>query len=213
MGSKGRTAIRWLIVGTNNNGTVTALTVEDKAILETGKLLEDTTYVALSAEALEPYYFHYTSSSTNDINTNDYYISSIRTWIRANFTFETDYALNNDLISASIKSRSIKELYADIDEKDPVTSGKSIIADSNTESDKFWLLSEAEIYTLFENDKTISNYASASITTKDSSSCWWWLRSPSSYTKGARYVSSDGTIYSSDDANDNTGALRPAFQF
>lgn len=216
MGSKDDIGINWLIVGTNNNGTITPLTSEDETILEKGKLLADTIYVALSAECLERRIFNEsTSDHDGDIYPSDYALSDIRAYLRSIETsgFAGTYSLTSS--SITISSRKLSELYADIDKIYP-TSGKSTIDDSNKESDDFWLLSQAEVFTLFNTTKT-GNF-SASITTllgETSNTVSWWYRSPSPVSKfDVLCVGLDGGLRDGHGVDTTVGfGLRPAFQF
>lgn len=231
MGDKDGTAIKWLIVGTNNNGTITALTTGDKEILETGKLLADTTYVALSAETLTTQEFlsnsnhEYDSSTRINVNTktdyaslgvnaSDYYASDIREYL--NGTFKTSFELTDTIIK--VAPRSVSELYDNIG---TVSEGKISSKESVTGSDEFWLLSQAEVDTLFEENIIINSedykLASASITTMmgedNETTTAWWLRSPKS-SFYVYHVGDVGLLYIDYYVSNNTQcSVRPAFQF
>lgn len=231
MGKVGDEDIKWLIVGTNNNGTVTALTQEDKAILEKGKLLADTTYVALSAECITTQvflsssnysgpnssYVYVNTKSSSGVNANDYYESDIRDYLKS--TEDSGFAKTYSLKSPTIivEERKVEELYADMPLLNAPGSGKITGKTAVTGADKFWLLSVTEFNVLFK-DNINSSSASASITTDNNSkTASWWLRSPDhENSHRINYVGDSGFLYdgiSGKICSSTAMAVRPAFQF
>lgn len=220
MGESSGTALRWLIVGYMNNGVVTQLRTKDKVAFSKKMLLDSTDYVLLSETALSVgQKFKESNDSYDDgINANDYYRSNIRNFLTSTEStgFAEVYSLTNT--SIKIKARAVSDLYKDIkkqDEDEGHTVPGTLSSEFNGESDKFWLLSEKEIYAIFEVNKTITDYYSYSITTAgpgaSASYTNWWYRSPStSNTYDARRVYSTGHVRHSTDVSNTTMGVRAA---
>ena len=85
----------------------------------------------------------------------------------------------------------------------------------NDTQDKVFLLSIAEVNVLFNSADArkcqATAYAKAQgVSVDESSECWWWLRSPGSYTSGAAAVNSVGSLRDYGSAVDSgSGAVRP----
>ena len=133
---------------------------------------------------------------------------------KSNMVTDLNIDTQQDIIYNEIFARSLtNDLYADIEaSNNNATTGTevevpsvSVEGLSDTNSDKFWLLSVAEANTLFTND------GERDWNVEEQMLDIWWLRSPySSYTNFAYYVANDGSV-----SNNNVvvfDAARPAFQ-
>jgi len=92
----------------------------------------------------------------------------------------------------------------------------------NNTTDKVFLLSIPEVNKYFSSGEARkcapTDYAIAQGVYPDDiysvdgkGTCWWWLRSPGNYSKGAVGVVIDGSVYDSGDSvNRNNGGVRPA---
>lgn len=199
MGSKSGEPIKWLVVGKqDSNGAVIKLEDTDRQALSNGFMLASTNYCLLSEKGLEERNFN--SSSTNSkygTNANDYASSSIREYLKDDFT--KTYLISEEQTN-SIVARSIANMYAtdtirmsysddgkeyetEITPRTVPTSTTDVAIDET--DDKFWLLSQTEILTIFEDDTYICSdddfrvFMSGRTTMLDNTSvASWWLRSP-----------------------------------
>ncbi len=211
MGTYSGSAVRWRLVGVKESGAS-----------ETTKFTGSTAPSAGSVGTfiLETYA---TESKSFDANNSDYATSDIREYL--NGDYKTFLNLTNDATYNAIAERTVADMYTDIgwnhgghnSSYAPVEVYS--LTTSNTESDKLWLMSVVEVYTLLGGgaisaDGTISaTWTSVMAGTNwdaDNTSDYYWLRSPYPLNSTtAFYVSNDG-----DHKYFNIGfprAVRPAF--
>ena len=128
---------------------------------------------------------------------------------------------DNDIVYNHITARTLGDLYSNMYVYKS-TSGGSVtmpkgsslgwegaeITYSEDDTDKFWLLSYYEAYTLLSGNATTSS---------DTDREWgdyYWLRSPySSSSFTAYFVTTSGLLSSASAVHDNTNAVRAAFKF
>lgn len=222
MGSKDATAIRWLIVGYNNQGKLATLTNEDKAALAGKRLIKGKNYIALSAELLTTHAFLLENNykSINDIyvntkeaykdlgvNASDYYASDIREYLNSD-TFKNAFSLNDT--SIKVTPRPVSELYAG----KSVSIGKiCTISQVGDSKDDFWLLDRGEESKIFSADPYTCKLSVEKTTFLGGDySRPWWLRTP-------YYQYDDYAVWrvdynnSYDYATGSEEGVRPAFQF
>ena len=172
------------------------------------------------------------------VKANDYATSNVREYLKGNtvqraaakdsngtykaygtpVNFLTTYNLTNDPLYSRIQARTLASLYNEsaisgetAEMKTVPTSTTSTPVD--TTSDKFWLLSQTEMETIFVDDKSDNYYMSARTSVLgDTSAAYWWLRSPS-YNQpiGARYVLNIGDLHGNTVYRDTRG-VRAAFK-
>lgn len=182
--------MKWLVVGyastqsdvdSGNStfvGEMLKLTANDKTYLSAGVMLANKNYYLLSEKVLEKGLgdTRFIDGDTaaeekhaNGVSASDYYMSDIRNCIKTNLT--QCYIFTNRELNL-IQARTINSLYADIEGlhgwylfSSSYNNGFTLYNDitqiSDDEKDKFWLLSQAEMFTLFEVDKNNvgSNYS------------------------------------------------------
>ena len=211
MGTYNNSAVRWKLVGVDGakftGSSAPASGTTGTFILET----------LIDCNALN-YVFDETNYS------NEYATSDIRTYL--NGDYKTFLNLTDDATYNEITERSVADMYTDIGWD--VASGYNSsyaknavysITTSNTESDKLWLMSVAEVYTLLGGgtitDGNLSNDWSSVMALTDwdadnSSDDYYWLRSPRPVGFGdAFFVNYNGGC--SYNCVDFTRAVRPAF--
>ncbi len=158
-------------------------------------------------------------------SSNEYATSDIRTYLNGDYV--TKLGLSDDSTYNAIAERSVANMYSDIgwniysNDSSYAENAVYSITTSNTESDKLWLMSVAEVYTLLGGgtitDSTISTTWSTDITNgcnwdMDNTSDYYWLRSPyPNNSFGAILVGNDGTGTFGSVVFAN--AVRPAFNF
>lgn len=175
--------MKWLVVGyastqsdvnSGNStfvGEMLKLTANDKTYLSAGVMLANKNYYLLSEKVLEKGLDNTTfinddialdEQHPNEVNASDYYMSDIRNCIKTNLT--QGYIFTNRELNL-IQARTINSLYADIEslhawrsfgDFHPNTHGiryNDFTTISDNEKDKFWLLSQSEMFTLFDVDK------------------------------------------------------------
>ncbi len=203
--------IKWRLVGLDGNkfnGSTKPTSGKGTFILET--LID---YKALG------YVFDETNYS------NDYAGSDIRRYLNGDYI--TTLNLANDATYNAIAERSVADMYKDIGWN--LYQGNSSYAENavysitttNTESDKLWLMSVAEVYTLLGGGAISPDGIISDDWSSVRAGCNWdaksisddyWLRSPASYDSlSAFYVYSTGA-WSYNDV-DGPCAVRPAFNF
>ena len=101
------TPIKWLIIGTDNNGEIKALTVQDHEELEQGKLTEEKQYYVLSEKVLEARVF--------DADSHEYATSDMRAYLTSE-EFTTKYSITQADLD-KIQARSLQQIY----EKDTIS--------------------------------------------------------------------------------------------
>lgn len=229
MGDVAGEPIKWLIVGKKgSDNAITKLEEVDNNAFEKGYMLSGVTYCVLSETTLEDRVFH--SSTTNSTyKANDYATSDIRAYLKSD-TFTDKYSFSTKELNV-ITARSITEMYSTDTisvsgaTETTLTGGQTFptsttSATIDTTNDKFWLLSQTEVFKIFEDDTyvcTSNQYKvlMAGRTTAwgefSAGAVWWWLRSPrTDYTTYARYVNGKGYT-SSHNVFDGGCAVRAAF--
>lgn len=157
--------------------------------------------------------------------------STIRSWLNGYDAYGTDYTQKNFINSAFSSSEQSAIKTAEVINDNNIQFGT---AGGNDTEDKVFLLAESDVW---NTDKAVSHgfnraysaydkarrsksttYAKAMGTWSNTDSeyagnCWWWLRSPGSYSKSAAYAYHIGAVstygYSVDDDDGNHG-VRPA---
>ena len=211
MGIKDSSEIKWLIVGVDNNGVISALQQEDKDAFAQGKMLNKSYYV-LSEKTLENKAF--------DSDSNEYVTSDIRTYLIGDFI--STYGFTQDDLN-KIQKRSVKQMYAtdtireDKGEQTTLPNGQTFPSGTEDAYDYFWLLSVTEVLSIFTDDTVICSSCNMKVFMSGRTTNWgatalddWWLRSIDEGYEGA-YPVTDGTFDYRD--IDNSGfAMRPAFK-
>ena len=120
MGERNNEKVKWLIVGTFANDSVTALTDTDKIPLSQGLMLKETTYVMLSEKVLytegvsnagetimssSDYGLSFQNNYTNSTNTSgysaqDYATSNIRNYLKGESVYRTAKSSSGGYIPA-----------------------------------------------------------------------------------------------------------------
>jgi hypothetical protein len=221
------TPIRWLIIGTDNNGEIKALTVQDHEELEQGKLTEEKQYYVLSEKALE--------GSTFDADSNEYATSDIRAYLTSE-EFTTKYSITQADLD-KIQARSLQQMY----EKDTISYRteyydeeigeyfdgqyeieitRTLPAGYENANDKFWLLSLSEMleisglnYVECPDDYYRVLYNSITTGNNIDSEINWWLRTDFAADDDTQRVCFMyiGGGYSCTDVS-NRFTIRPAFK-
>lgn len=123
---------------------------------------------------------------------------------------------DNDIVYTQIIGRTLSDLYSN--NRGSTSGGEVTFPDlssadqgyqyQETDTDKFWLLSYYEAYTLLSGNATTSS---------DTDREWrgyFWLRSPSlSYSGNAYYVYTSGYLNDNYRVNNSGSAARAAFKF
>lgn len=145
----------------------------------------------------------------NEIDTDvTWETCTLRTWLNSTFM--------NNAFSAEERSAIKTTTVVNEDNIDYGTAG------GNTTMDRIFLLSQNEVknpkygfnshyYTESETRQCkTSVYAVENGCHKnDTGNCWWWLRSPGDYGRGAAGIFADGGGLSGDDVFERDGGLRP----
>ena len=104
--------------------------------------------------------------------------------------------LNNEFLNKAFSPEQRRKIISSrIANKDNATYNTRGGIDTN---DKLFLLSIEEANTYFKSNDDRKAYPTpyANLKTKDSTTCWWWLRSPGDIQSSAASVSNDGNVYS-----------------
>ena len=146
-------------------------------------------------------------------SSQNYYNSSIRTSIKDGSYF--NLTSTNDL--SFVKARKIDSInYWKFQSYDSKTgsylaydSSKTALSNSDSSTDKFWLLSCEEVTTFLDNTSASRKWTNSI----DTSGVGFWLRSPfSSISSYVCFVDSDGVLLSYNAYLSDTFRVRAAFQ-
>ncbi|MBO5022458.1 MAG: hypothetical protein J6C53_03165, partial [Clostridia bacterium] len=162
-------------------------------------------------------------NKTFDSSDNDYATSDIRAYL--NGDYKTFLSLTDDATYNAIAERSVADMYTDIgwnvDQENSSYAENAVysISTTNSESDKLWLMSVAEVYTLLGGGTITDGTISYTWSTDVKNGCNWdadsyddlyWLRSPyPDDSSVAFFVEDDG--YWNLPPDPLTPAIRPAF--
>ena len=161
--------------------------------------------------------YHHRQNGWENISANDYATSSVRQYINGNNAYDyytgtsastgytpsgrysnmySDYNIDpeNDLVYQNIIGRSLGDLYSDMADSSsggevtfPTFNEGATIKYTESDTDKFWLLSYKEAYTLLGSENADRVWPSGSAN-------YYWLRSPRSSTNSASSVTTSGSI-------------------
>ncbi len=155
MGERNNEKVKWLIVGTFANNTVTALTDSDNTPLSQGIMLKDTTYVMLSEKVL------YTESTTNyGISFQNKYTNS-GSYLNDYGYSAQDYATSNirnylkgaDDVYRTYKYDSSTKQYS----PDKSKSKVNLLTDYNLTSDPLYAKIQERTLASLYNESAITN--------------------------------------------------------
>ena len=209
MGTYNEEAVRWRLVGIKESGGSETTKFTGTTAPSAGSV---GTFI-LETYTIIPHAFNETESS------NEYATSDIRTYLNGDYI--TALNLANDTTYNAIAERSVADMYTDIGwnwyQRNSSYAENAVysITTTNTESDKLWLMSVAEIYTLVGGgtigaDGTISDDWSTYYDNLIWNEFPYWLRSPDpTYSNLAFYIHPEGNCYYN--IVTDTWAVRPAF--
>ena len=218
MGTYQSNPVKWRLVGVKESGASETTKFTGSTAPSAGSV---GTFIleTLMVETADKQKFNASSSDGNDYATSD-----IRAYL--NGDYKTFLSLTDDATYNAIAERSVADMYTDIGWN--VYQGNSSYAENavysisttNSESDKLWLMSVAEVYTLLGGgtigaDGTIASSWSTEVKAgcnwdADNTSDYYWLRSPGpDDSDGAFDVHNLGNW--SCNRVDLTFAVRPAF--
>ena len=128
--------------------------------------------------------------------------------------------LNGTFLSAAFSSEEQSSIISSTVTADKNPSHRT--SPGNNTTDKVFLLSITEANKYFGSDKARrcaptdyaiaqEAYTSGNYSTGGRATCWWWLRSPGSYSMHAAYVNYDGSVgHGGHGVFSHSGAVRPA---